>query len=294
MRELDGRIAIVTGASTGIGEAAAERLASAGATVIAAARTLGDEADPQEETLAYVVDQICGRGGEAYAYQLDVADPQSRAEFMAAVLDRFGRVDVLVNNAGISGIGKRVWEQPDALFRLVYEVDLFGPRDLIVRALPGMLERGFGRIVNVSTTAADRSSPNPAGPPYIAWHREAGVSAYCSARAALNMFTRALAAETHGKGISANTVAPVNSVITRAVRRGIEAGTLTMDRFTAPEDAEVMAEAILALCVVDPDVSTGLTTYSGQYLAGIGRAVRGRDGGPFEATVTLRSVQYDA
>lgn len=292
MSDLNGRIAIVTGASTGIGEAAAERLASAGAIVIAAARTLGDKQDPQEETLAYTVAQIRGRGGKAHAYQLDVGDPASRAAFMDAVLDRFGRVDVLVNNAGISGIGKRVWEQPDEQFRLVYEIDLFGPRDLIVRALPGMLERGWGRIVNVSTTAADRSAPNPAGPPYIAWHREAGVSAYCSARAALNMFTRALAAETHGKGISANTVAPVNSVITRAVRRGIEAGTLTPDRFTAPEDAEVMAEAILALCEVDPAVSTGLTTYSGQYLEAIGRDVRGRDGGPFEATITVQSVKY--
>lgn len=294
MGELDGRIAIVTGASTGIGEAAAERLASEGATVICAARTLGDAADPQEETLAHVVAQIRGRGGDAHAYRLDMGEPESRAAFMDAVLARFGLVDVLVNNAGISGIGKRVWEQPDATFRLVYEVDLFGPRDLIVRALPGMRSQGWGRIVNVSTTAADRSAPNPAGPPYIAWHREAGVSAYCSARAALNMFTRALAAELHGTGIAANTVAPVNSVITRAVRRGLAAGTLTMDRFTAPEDPEVMAEAILALCVVDPDVSTGLTTYSGQYLEAIGRPVRGRDGGPFAATVTTQSVQYQA
>jgi NAD(P)-dependent dehydrogenase (short-subunit alcohol dehydrogenase family) len=290
--ELEGRIAVVTGASTGIGEAAAERLASAGATVIAAARTLGDDSAPEPETLAYTVNQIRSRGGEAYAYRVDVSDPASRAEFMDAVLDRFGRIDVLVNNAGISGIGKRVWEMPDEQFRLVYEVDVFGPRDLIVRALPGMLERGYGRIVNVSTTAADRSAPNPAGPPFLPWHRDAGVSAYCSARAALNMFTRTLAAELHGKGISANTVAPVNSVITRAVRRGIEAGTLSWDRFTAPEDAEVMAEAILALCVVDPEVSTGLTTYSGQYLAAIGRPVRGRDGGPFEATVTVESVKY--
>jgi NAD(P)-dependent dehydrogenase (short-subunit alcohol dehydrogenase family) len=293
MRELDGKVAVVTGASTGIGEAASERLASAGAVVVAAARTVGDEADPQPETLAYTVSKIRSRGGQGYAYRLDVSDPESRAEFMEAVLERFGRVDVLVNNAGISGIGKRVWEMPDEQFRLVYEVDLFGPRDLIVRALPGMLERGYGRIVNVSTTAADRSAPNPAGPPYLDWHRTAGVSAYCSARAALNMLTRTLAAELHGSGISANTVAPVNSVITRAVRRGLENGTLTVDRFKAPEDAEVMAEAILALCSVDPDRSTGLTTYSGQYLAEIGREVRGRDGGPFEATLTLESVRYE-
>lgn len=291
--ELEGRIAVVTGASTGIGEAAAERLASAGAVVVAAARTLGDEADPKPESLAYVVGKIRARGGEAHAYRLDVGDPQSRAAFMDTVLERFGRVDVLVNNAGVSGIvGKRAWEMPEELFRSVYEIDVFGPRDLIARSAPGMIARGWGRIVNVSTTAADRSAPNPDGPPFLDFHRTAGVSAYCSARAALNLFTRALAAELHGTGVCANTVAPVNSVITRAVRQGLEAGRLSADRFTAPEDPEVMAEAILALCLVDPNVSTGLTTYSGQYLAQIGRPVRGRDGGPFEATVTLQSVDY--
>lgn len=292
MRELEGRIAIVTGASTGIGEAAAERLASAGATVIVGARTLGDEAAPEPDTLAYVVAQIRGRGDDAHALRLDVSDGESRAAFMDAVLDRFGRVDILVNNAGISGIGTRAWETSDELFRRVFEIDLFAPRDLILRALPGMQARGYGRIVNVSTTAADRAAPNPAGPPFIAWHREGGMATYCSARAALNLFTRGLAAELHGSGISANTVAPVNSVITRAVREGLQSGRLSADRFTAPEDAEVMAEAILALCLVDPDVSTGLTTYSGQYLAEIGREVRGRDGGPFEATITTSSVVY--
>ena len=66
------------------------------------------------------------------------------------------------------------------------------------------------------------------------------------------------------------------------------------DRFTAPEDAEIMAEAILALSLVAPEVSTGLTTNSGQYLQQIGRPVRGRDGGEFHGNITTRSVQYDA
>jgi len=293
MRELENKIAIITGASAGIGEATAERFASAGAIVIAAARTLGDETEPRPETLANTVTKIRGHGGEAYAYQLDVSDSQSRIHFMNAVLARFGRVDVLVNNAGISGInGQCSWEMADEHFRRVFEVDLFGPRDLIVRALPGMLERGYGRIVNVSSTAADRSAPNPDGPPFLDYHRTSGTSAYCSARAALNLFTRTLAAELYDKGVSANTVAPVNSVITAAVGRAIQSGRIARDRFKAPEDPEVMAEAILALCVVDPKVSTGLTTYSGQYLAQIGRPVRGRDGGEFDARITLKSVKY--
>lgn len=295
MRELEGKITIVTGASAGIGEATAERLASAGAIVIAAARTLGDEADPQPQTLANTVARIRSRGDQAYAYRLDVSNPQSRADFMDAVLERFGRVDVLVNNAGISGIaGKRVWEMSEKAFRLVFEIDVFAVRDLIVRALPGMMEQGWGRIVNVSSTAADRSAPNPAGPPFLDYHRTSGTAQYCSARSAVNLFTRVLAAELHGSGISANTVAPVNSVITPNVQATIDAGKISRDRFKAPESAEVMAEAILALCLVDPNVSTGLTTYSGQYLTEIGREVRGRDGGPFNAQITTESVKYEA
>jgi NAD(P)-dependent dehydrogenase (short-subunit alcohol dehydrogenase family) len=292
MRELEGRIAIVTGASRGIGEAAAERLASAGATVIAAARTIGDEADPQPDTLAYTVSQIRKRGGQAHAYSLDVAKPESRAAFMDAVLERFGRVDVLVNNAGIAGLGAVSWNMPEKHFRRVFEVDVFGPRDLILRALPGMMERRWGRVVNVSSTMADRAAPNPDGPPYLDFHRVGGVSAYCSAKSALNLMSRALAAELLGSGVSVNVVSPVNSVLTRGTRELMAAGVVKAERVQAPEDPEVMAEAILALCAVDPDVTTGQTTYSGQYLAEIGREVRGRDGGPFEAQITLQSVRY--
>ena len=290
-QELRGRIAVVTGASRGIGEATAERLASAGALVIAASRTIGDEANPEIDTLAWTVDQIRRRGGEAYAHALDVAKPDSRAAFMDAVLARFGRIDVLVNNAGISGFGQVSWEMSDKLFRRVFEVDVFGARDLIVRALPGMIGQGYGRIVNVSSTVADRAAAKPDGPPYLEFHRTGGVSAYSSAKSALNLFTRTLAAELHGKGVSANVVSPVNSVMTRATRELIAAGTIKADRIQAPEDPEVMAEAILALCAADAE-TTGLTTYSGQYLASIGRAVRGRDGGPFDAKITLQSVKY--
>jgi NAD(P)-dependent dehydrogenase (short-subunit alcohol dehydrogenase family) len=255
---------------------------------------VGNEADPQPETLAYTVAQIRARGGQAHALALDVTKADSRAAFMDRVLAQFGHVDVLINNAGISGFGDTTPTMPEKRFRLVYEVNVFGPRDMIVRALPGMLERGWGRIVNVSSTAADRSAPKAGGPPYLEYHRTAGVSAYSSSRAAINMFTRALAAELYGSGICANTVAPVNSVITEVVQRSLDAGEISADRFTAPEDPEVMAEAILALCCVDPDVSTGLITYSGQYLAEIDREVRGRDGGPFAARITTQSVQYDS
>ncbi len=293
MGELEGRIAVVTGASQGIGAAAAERIASEGATVIVGARKLGDEADPQPLTLAHTVAQIRGRGGQAHALQLDATKPESRAAFMDEVLSRFGKVDVLVNNvAGGAMKGQRTWEMSDETFRSAFEINVFGTRDLIVRALPGMMAQGWGRIVNVSSTIADRAAPSADGPPYLEFHQKQGCSSYTSSKSALNLFTRALAAELHGTGISANTVAPVNSVITENVQKMIDKGILSRDRLTAPEDPEVMAEAILALCLVDPLVTTGMTTYSGQYLTQIGREVRGRDGGPFDAKITVDSVKY--
>jgi NAD(P)-dependent dehydrogenase (short-subunit alcohol dehydrogenase family) len=295
MGELEGRIAIVTGASQGIGAAAAERIASEGATVIVGARKVGDENDPQPLTLAWTVAQIRGRGGQAHALLLDATKPESRAAFMDEVLTRFGKVDVLVNNvAGGAMKGERVWEMSDATFRSAFEINVFGTRDMIVRALPGMMAQGWGRIVNVSSTIADRAAPSADGPPYLEFHKTQGCSSYTSSKSALNLFTRALAAELHGTGISANTVAPVNSVITENVQKMIDKGILSRDRLTAPEDPEVMAEAILALCLVDPDVTTGMTTYSGQYLQSIGREVRGRDGGPFDAKITVESVKYEA
>lgn len=292
MSALEGKIAVVTGASRGIGEATAERFATEGATVIAAARTMGDEADPRIDTLAYTVNQIRNRGGTAYACHLDVAKPESRAEFMDAVLQRFGRVDILVNVAGIAGFGATSLHTPEKHFRRVFEVDVFGPRDLMVRAAAGMVERGYGRIVNVSSTVADRAAPSPAGPPYSDFHKKGGVAGYCSAKSALNLFTRVFAAELHGTGVSANVVSPVNSVMTRGTRDLMAQGIVTADRVSAPEDPEVMAEAILALCLADPDTTTGLTTYSGQYLAEIGREVRGRDGGPFDGLIAVSSVKY--
>ncbi|MBM3595793.1 MAG: hypothetical protein FJX31_08460 [Alphaproteobacteria bacterium] len=102
-----------------------------------------------------------------------------------------------------------------------------------------------------------------------------------------------LAAELYGTGICANTVAPVNSVVTDNVRQSIEVGLVSADRFTAPESPEIMAEAILALCLVDPLVSTGLTNYSSQLLQAIGRPVRGLAGGEFHGSITTESVKYE-
>ena len=292
MRELEGKTALVTGASRGIGAAIAERFASAGARVILAARRLGDESDPQKRTLWDVVARIRGRGGEAHPIACDLADPQSRTTLIAEVLQRFGDIDLLINNAARASYGALTEALPEKDFRKVFEINLFAPRDLILGFLPGMLKKKRGWIVNISSSTGDRSAPNPEGPPFLDWHRSSGVTTYSASKAALNYLTRGWAAELYGQGIAMNTLAPVNSVITEATQDLIDKGLVPRDRVKAPESSETMAEAALALCIVDPAVTTGRVLYSGQYLHEIGREVRGRDGGPFDAQVTIAPVTY--
>src|SRR5690348_15709307 len=146
MAELDGMTALITGASRGIGAAIAERFASAGARVVLAARKLGDEGDPQKRTLWEVVARIRARGGVADPIACDLADPQSRTALIAEVLQRFGDIDILINNAARASYGKLTSELSDKDFRKVFEVNLFAPRDLIAGFLPGMLKKGRGWI----------------------------------------------------------------------------------------------------------------------------------------------------
>ena len=176
MGSLDGKVIIVTGASRGIGAAAATALAQAGATVVLTAR---------DGKLTEQVAQSIG--GSASAIPCDVSD---YAAFEALAVDtrsRFGRLDALVNNAGvIEPITSIAESDPKAWARNV-DINLTGAYHAIRAVLPGMLGAGGGTIVNVSSGAAIR--------PLEGW------SAYCSAKAGLHMLTRAVALETAGKGI---------------------------------------------------------------------------------------------
>jgi 3-oxoacyl-[acyl-carrier protein] reductase len=176
MASLDGKIIIVTGASRGIGSAAATVLAAAGATVVLAAR------DSQRiQQLAHAI------GPAATAQACDVSDYAAFAALVAETRSRHGRIDALVNNAGvIEPIAPIAESDPEAWARNV-AVNLTGAYNAIRAVLPVMLEAGGGRIINVSSGAAVR--------PLEGW------SAYCSAKAGLHMLTRAVALETAEKGI---------------------------------------------------------------------------------------------
>jgi 3-oxoacyl-[acyl-carrier protein] reductase len=179
MGSLSGKVVIVTGASRGIGAAAAAALAKAGASVMLTAR---DGKLAQE-----VADGITASGGRAVARACDVSDYKAVELLVSATEEQFGPVDVLVNNAGVIEPIGRVLDSDPALWARNIEINLSGAYYAIRAVLPGMVARGGGAIVNVSSGAAIR--------PLEGW------SAYCSGKAGLHMLTRAVALETGEKGI---------------------------------------------------------------------------------------------
>ena len=174
--DLGGKVIIVTGASRGIGAAAAASLAKAGATVVLTAR---DGALTRQ-----VADAI---GGAASAEACDVSDYAAFAALVTDTKARFGRLDALINNAGVIEPIASIADSDPAAWGRNVTINLTGAYHAIRAVLPGMLADGGGTIVNVSSGAAIR--------PLEGW------SAYCSAKAGLHMLTRAVALETAGKGI---------------------------------------------------------------------------------------------
>jgi 3-oxoacyl-[acyl-carrier protein] reductase len=179
MGSLDGKVIIVTGGSRGIGAAAAAALATAGATVVLTAR--------DGERLADIERSIARAGGTVSSRPCDVSNYQQFAHFVEETTGRYGRVDALVNNAGVIDPIASVAESDPAAWARNIEINLTGAYYAIRAVLPGMLAAGGGTIVNVSSGAAIR--------PLEGW------SAYCSGKAGLHMLTRAIALETAGRGI---------------------------------------------------------------------------------------------
>jgi len=186
--DLQKRVALVTGASGGLGQALATTLAAAGARV---AVHYGKDA----QGAARVVESIRQQGGEAQAFAADVADVAAVRELVAAVEQRFGSLDILVNNAGMDGPHQLVGADDDPkAWEKVLAVDLLGPYYVARAAIPIMERQKRGVIVNVTSVHE-----------FIPWE---GYSAYASAKAGLSMFTKTLAQETADRGIRVVAVAP--------------------------------------------------------------------------------------
>jgi NAD(P)-dependent dehydrogenase (short-subunit alcohol dehydrogenase family) len=259
MGRCDGLTALVTGASRGIGAAVARRLAAEGACVAVTARTL-DAGGPLPGTLDETVATIEAAGGRAVAIAADLADADARARIVPAVEAAFGPVDILVNNAA-AAFYLPTAEMSLKRRRLLFELNVHAPTDLVQAVVPGMRAQQRGWIVNISSA----TSRPPKGPPFAAGHKLGATSTmYGATKSALERITAGLAAELHADGIAVNAVAPVAAVRTP----GAEA--LVGDVMDATpglvEPLDYFVDAVLELCTCDPASATGRVVSSRELL----------------------------
>jgi citronellol/citronellal dehydrogenase len=267
-RWLEGRRAIVTGASRGIGAAVAERLAAEGAHVAITARTVSSH-PTLHGSLHETTARLAAYGGRVAAVAADLADEEDRARIVPEAVEQLGGpIDILVNNAA-AAIYDSTLTYPLRRRRITFEVNVHAPLDLAQAAVPAMIERGEGWIVNLSSATA-RPAP---GPPF----RTSGVSArigiYGASKAALNRETNALAVELYGRGVRVNTVEPRAAVLSEGAD-ALVGGTLTPEQI---EPMEAMVEATLALCRCGPE-RTGGVYVSLDLIDELGLEVRSLDG----------------
>jgi NAD(P)-dependent dehydrogenase (short-subunit alcohol dehydrogenase family) len=184
---LEGKVAVITGAGRGIGRDAAMRLALRGVRVVLVSRTLAE--------ITETASVIAQSGGEAHTIPADVASAPAIDSLKAEVESRLGAASILINAAGVFGPIQLVWKtDPTAWIRTVM-VNTIGPYLTCRAFVEGMIEKGWGRIINV-TSAAALHEPGPIN------------SAYATSKAALNQFTRHLAAEVEGRGVTVNVIHP--------------------------------------------------------------------------------------
>lgn len=181
--DLAGQTAIVTGAATGIGEAIARRLASAGAVVAIA--------DMDLQGAGAVANSI---GGGSFPVLMDVANSASVVSAVAQVLARTSRIDILVNNAGLAGKAAPIWEQSEADWNKIIAVNVTGVFNTCRAVLPHMREQRYGRIVNIASIAGKEGNPN--------------MGPYSASKAAVIGLTKSIGKEVATEGICVNAVAP--------------------------------------------------------------------------------------
>lgn len=184
--DLDGRTGVVTGGATGIGYAIAERLIASDAAV-----SLWDIDD---DGVGATAETLAAKGGAVHAAVVDVADQSAVAAGMEATLDRFGAIDLLVNNAGIAGADKKNWEYTVEEWNEVVAIDLTGVFLCCRAVVPHIMERGYGRIVNIASIAGKEGNPN--------------AGAYNAAKAGVIGFTKSLGKELAEGGVIVNCVTP--------------------------------------------------------------------------------------
>jgi citronellol/citronellal dehydrogenase len=251
---LKGKVALVTGASRGIGAAIAARLAMEGAKVAITARTESDGESRLPGTLRETVERIERAGGRAHPIKADLAQSAERQRLVEEAVAALGPIDILISNAAITYFAP-VADFTDKRFGLMIEVQVHAPFHLAQLVVPSMRERGAGWIVNISS---------PAGlHPQQPYRRGAiGGTVYGMCKAALERFSTGLASEVYEDGIAVNAISPglvdtpgvaIHGLITEATRDRVQ-------------PIEVIAEAVYRLASGDPAKLTGQVAYAEPFL----------------------------
>ncbi|MGO1078495.1 SDR family NAD(P)-dependent oxidoreductase [Inquilinus sp. CA228] len=226
--DLDGKLAVVTGGAQGIGRAVAERFIASGAQVV-----LWD----RDQALVEATAKAIGATGVA----IDVTD----AAAIAAAVEAQGRIDILINNAGIAGPSVKTWDYPIDTWRQVIELDLNAVYYCCRAVVPGMIARGYGRIVNVSSIAGKEGNPN--------------ASAYSAAKSGVIALTKSLGKELAGHDIAVNCVTPATAktrILEQISQEHIDymLSRIPRARFLKVEEA---ASMIAWLCSAENSFTTG-------------------------------------
>ncbi|MEX2375749.1 MAG: SDR family NAD(P)-dependent oxidoreductase [Dehalococcoidia bacterium] len=241
-RVLAGRTAVVTGAGQGIGAAIAEELAGAGASI--AVLDIDDQAAQAES------ERLNARGDRAEWFHTDVADPESVDRTIDAVVESFGRLDIVVNNAGVSHVGPHIQDTTDEIWNRSIAVMQTGPFNVMRSASRYLLPQRRGVVVNIASIRG--FSPNP------------GRIAYCASKAAVLMMTRVVAAEWASFGVRVNAIAP-GVMSTPMWKADVERGAIDEEAYLATVpmhrigDPREVGRLVLFLCGDEVPYMTGAT-----------------------------------
>lgn len=260
--------AVVTGASRGIGQAIARRLAAPGIDVAVVSRTATAHTAALAGSVQQTVDLITGSGGTAHGFVADLADPElDSAALIAQIEDTMqNTVDILVNNAAATRRYETLFtDMRRDWFLDSVRTNLWAAWELAATVIPGMRRRGAGWILNISS----RQAGPRVGPPF-APHPLAGSVLYGGTKAMLDRMTTGAAMELYGDNIAVNALAPNRGVATEHAAGAVPGWP--------SEPEETMAEAALLLCSANPAEVTGRVAYSLPLLKEFGRPVRSLDG----------------